>query len=201
MIVVTSPSPAEGKTSVISNLGIALAEINSRVLLIDGDLHAPMLHRIFGLPNTWGLTDLLSEKQMIGDSPVEALSRKTEVPGLFVLPAGPGTLSISNLLYSVRMTDLVNRLRRDFDAVLIDTPPMLHLSDARVLSRLSDGAVLVVRAGKTHRDTALSAVQRLQEDGTPVLGTILNHWDPKSMGGTQYASSYAQYHAHRAGAS
>jgi Mrp family chromosome partitioning ATPase len=99
---------------------------------------------------------------------------------LYVLPAGPGPASIATLLYSKRLSDLIDRLRGEFDVVLLDTPPMSYLFDARVLGQLADGAVLVVRAGKTTRDAALSAKERMVEDGIPILGTILNDWDSKS---------------------
>jgi len=180
VILVTSPERGEGKSTTVSNLGIALADINQRVLLIDADMRKPNLHQIFNLPNSWGLSNLLREKGSFKGSPLEGLVRKTEIEGLHVLPSGPGTASISNLLYSSRMAELLERLRESFDTILIDTPPMLYLADARVLGQLADGAILVVRAGLTTRDTALSAKQRLEDDGITVLGTLLNGWDLKA---------------------
>ncbi|MEO7653211.1 MAG: lipopolysaccharide biosynthesis protein, partial [Bryobacteraceae bacterium] len=86
--------------------------------------------------------------------------------------------------------------RREFDCILIDTPPMLHIADARVLGRLADAVVLVLRAGKTTLDTALTARQRFSEDGTMILGTILNDWDPRAFGhGKDYYSGYKNYYA------
>lgn len=195
IIVCTSPCPREGKSTVISNLGIALAEINRQVLLVDADLRAPRLHSIFDVSNSWGLSNLLREKNPIEESPIEALVRKTKIACLSLLPSGPGTVSISHLLYSPRMSELLSRFRREFDTVLIDAPPMLNLSDARVLGRLSDAVILVLRAGQTSRDAALAATQRFQEDGTGVLGTILNDWDPKAMGNGYY-DRYYSYHQH-----
>lgn len=180
VILVTSPERGEGKSTTVSNLGIALADINKRVLLLDADMRKPHLHQIFNLPNSWGLSNLLAEKGSFKESPLEGLVRKTEIEGLYVLPSGPGTASISNLLYSGRMAELLERLRGEFDTILIDTPPMLYLSDARVLGQLADGAILVIRAGLTTRDTALSAKQRLVDDGITVLGTLLNGWDLKA---------------------
>jgi capsular exopolysaccharide synthesis family protein len=179
VILITSAGHGEGKSSTVSNLGIALAEINQRVLLIDADLRKPRLHDIFNLPNTWGLSDLLREKSSLRDCPIEALARKSEVDGLYVLPSGPGTVSITNLLYSSRMAELVERVRSDFDITIIDTPPMSYLSDARVLGQLADAAILVIRAARTTRDEARTAKQRLVDDGIRVLGTILNAWEPK----------------------
>lgn len=180
VILVTSASREEGKSTMVSNLGIGLAEINQRILLIDADMRKPRLHHIFELSNSWGLSDLLREKTALSASSLEALARPTQIAGMWVLPSGPGTVSISNLLYSARMAQLLERLRSEFDTILIDTPPMLMTSDARILGRLADGAVLVIRAGKTTRDEAISAKQRLIEDGVPVLGTILNGWDSRS---------------------
>jgi capsular exopolysaccharide synthesis family protein len=180
VIVVTSAARGEGKTTVVSNLGIAIAEIKSSVLLIDADLRKPSLHDIFGLPNTWGLSDLLRERTSLKDAPREAISRSCEIEGLYILPAGPGTASIATLLYSSRMGELIERLRREFTIVLIDTPPMSYLFDARALGQHTDGAILVIQAAHTTRDAAIAARRRLADDGIPVLGTILNGWDLKS---------------------
>lgn len=179
VILVTSVDRGEGKSTTVSNLGIALAEINQRVLLLDADLRKPHLHKIFNLPNAWGLSNLLRERISLKDSPIEALVKPTDIENLYLLPSGPGTVSIANLLYSNRMAELLERLRGEFDTVIIDTPPMLYLSDARVLGRLAEGAILVLRAGKTTRDAAMLAKQRLSDDGINILGTVLNGWNPK----------------------
>lgn len=180
VILVTSAGRGEGKSSTVCNLGIALAEINQKVLLLDADMRKPHIHHVFNAPNTWGLSDLLREKTPLEDMPLEALARETEIAGLYILPSGTGAVSIANLLYSNRTAELIDRLRLEFDMVLIDTPPMLYIADARVLGRLADASILVVRAGRTTRDAALNAKQRLEDDRIPVLGTILNGWDPRS---------------------
>jgi capsular exopolysaccharide synthesis family protein len=190
VIMITSAGKGEGKSTVTSNLGIALAEINLRVLLIDADMRKPHLHDIFNVSNSWGLSDLLRERSALDSCPVEALSRKTDIDGLSLLPSGPGTLSIANLLYSRRLADLLQRLRTEFDIIVIDTPPMLYISDARVLGRLTDGAILVIRASKTTRDAARAAKQRLVADGIPVLGTILNEWDFRGKSRYGYYTNY-----------
>ncbi len=190
VIMITSAGKGEGKSSIVSNLGIALAEINLRVLLIDADMRKPHLHDIFNVSNSWGLSDLLRERSALENCPLEALSRKTDIEGLSLLPSGPGTLSIANLLYSRRLADLLKRLRAEFDIIVIDTPPMLYISDARVLGRLADGAILVIRASKTTRDAARAAKQRLVDDGIPVLGTILNEWDFRAKSRYGYYTNY-----------
>jgi capsular exopolysaccharide synthesis family protein len=190
VIMITSAGKGEGKSSIVSNLGIALAEINQRVLLVDADMRKPHLHDIFNVSNSWGLSDLLREKSSLESSPVEGLCRKTDIEGLHLLPSGPGTVSIANLLYSRRLFELLQRLRAEFDIVVIDTPPMLYISDARVLGRLADGAILVIRASKTTRDAARAAKQRLVDDGIPVLGTILNEYDLRKKPRYGYYNSY-----------
>jgi polysaccharide biosynthesis transport protein len=192
VILVTSPSPREGKSTVVTNLALALGEIHQRVLLIDADLRRPRLHTIFGQANTWGLSDLLREKAPFAESPAEALARRTHIPGVFLIPSGPASVTVSRLLHSARMAELINRVRNDFDSVLIDTPPVLSVADARILSRLVDAVVLVFRAGQTRRETATMAVNVFEADGIPVLGTILNDWDPRRMGHGSYPSNYLQ---------
>jgi receptor protein-tyrosine kinase len=195
IIVLTSASPGDGKTTVACNLSIAMAEIGRKVLLIDGDLRRPRLHKVFGVANTWGLSDVLWADAPLETVPLSHLVRETEVSGLSLLPGGSCGVTPSNLFYSPRMSRLLKRLRTEFDMVMVDAPPMIHLADARVLGRLADGVILVVRAGQTTTDSALFASQRFAEDGTRVLGTVLNSWDPKTSRGYGYGS-YRDYQAY-----
>jgi receptor protein-tyrosine kinase len=178
-VAVTSACPAEGKTVVATNLAIVLAETGRRVLLMDGDLRRPRLHDIFRIPNTSGFADLLR-----GSGTQVALSAslaiRTEVPGLYVLPSGPDSASAANLLQSDSAAEVLHRLRQQFDAVVIDTPP-LSVADPRILGQLADGVVLVIRADRTLPDVAFAASRQLLEDGASVLGTILNGWNPKKI--------------------
>jgi capsular exopolysaccharide synthesis family protein len=196
VVLITSPSPQEGKSTVITNLAIALAEIDQRVLLIDADLRRPRLHTALNQANTWGLSDLLRETTPCEDYPGEALCRKTHVPRLSFLPSGPGSVNVSKLLYSSRMDDLLLRFRNEFDAVLIDSPPVLRVADARILSRLADAVVLVFRAGVTTRESAALALNTFAADGAPVLGTILNDWNPRTMGHGHYGGAYTDGYQH-----
>jgi succinoglycan biosynthesis transport protein ExoP len=193
VIVLASSSPAEGKTTVASNLAIALAEISRRVLLIDGDLRRPRLHQLFDVDNDYGLSDLLRERQPVEGYPMTTLVHETGIPGLYLLASGKASHSVANLLHSTRLREWLACFRQKFDAVLIDTPPMLQLPDARVLGRLADGVVLVVRAGQTSRDMAKAACQRFEEDGTRILGTVLNDWDPSKGEGYGYGYGYGHY--------
>ncbi len=178
VMVVTSANPSEGKSTVVSNLGIAVAEVNQKVLLIDADLRKPRLHDVFNLKNDRGLSDLLRSKDSISAA-LDGAIQQTDIPDLYVLTSGSRTLAATSLLYSNRMPELLQKLRTEFETIFIDSPPMLQIPDSRVLGRMVDRVILVVRAGKTTRDAALAARQRFSEDGTRMLGTILNGWDPK----------------------
>jgi capsular exopolysaccharide synthesis family protein len=189
--LVTSPELGDGKTTVASNLAIALARIKKRVLLVDGDLRRPSLHDAFGVANETGLIEILAGSEPVEKIGAEARGRDTEVPNLYLLPAGRPELFEPRLMYSSRATELIERLRSEFDVVVIDSPPMLHISDARVLGRLVDGVILVFQAGKTTIDLAMATRNCFFEDGTPVLGTILNNWDQSKS--TTYAGHYRTY--------
>jgi capsular exopolysaccharide synthesis family protein len=195
VIVLTSPCPGDGKTTVACNLSIAVAEIGRKVLLIEGDLRRPRLHKVFGVGNSWGLSDVLWADYPLETVPMSHLARESEVSGLYLLPGGSCGVTPWNLFYSPRMSMLLKRLRTEFDMIMIDAPPMIHLADARVLGRLADGVILVVRAGQTTTESALFASQRFAEDGTRVLGTVLNSWDPRTSRSYGYGN-YREYHAH-----
>jgi len=196
VLVLTSSLPMEGKTTVTSNLGIALAEISEKVLLIDADVRAPRLHKLFNLENKWGLSDLLSDTDHAEERPLEELVQATGSPNLFILPAGPSTENIFGLLHSDHMERLMARFRREFQYVLLDAPPCLQVADARVMAKYADGVVLVVRANHVNRKMAMAAAQRLLLDGIPVLGTILNDWD--LAGSREYGYGYGYGYGKRA---
>jgi capsular exopolysaccharide synthesis family protein len=192
VLVVTSSNPSEGKSTVVSNLGIALAEVNHKVLLIDADVRRPRLHDIFKLKNDIGLSNLLRSKDPTGGA-WRGHVQETGVPNLFVMTSGTSTSAATSLLYSTRIPDLLTELQSEFRTILVDTPPMLQIPDARVLGRMVDGVILVVRAGQTTRDAAVAAGRRFSEDGTLVLGTILNDWNPKHAVNGYYGYSNSYY--------
>jgi len=193
MLVVTSCGPGDGKTTVVSNLGLAMAEIRRKVLIIDGDMRRPRVHDLFGLPNEVGLSTLLRDP-LSSANPMEAV-QETRVPDLFVLTSGPATSSAANLLYSNRLPEILTKLRSQFDMILIDTPPSLQLTDARVLARTADAVVFVARVGQTTVDATIALHKRFWEDHTRVLGTVLNDWNPKSAVNGYYgnANGYSAY--------
>lgn len=196
VLVITSIDAMEGKTTVLTNLGIAAAERRQRVLLIDADLRRPKVHELVNLPNTRGLTDLLQRGDLADfadDAPVEELAQPTSIPNLWTLPSGPVNGASHGLLYSSDLSKLLRRLRRDFDLILIDTPPMTLYADGRVLGQASDGVVLVVRANTRSREELQAAYLRLMQDHIRVLGTILNDWKMDSSQARTYGRYYRRY--------
>jgi capsular exopolysaccharide synthesis family protein len=170
-IVVTSPGKGDGKTRTTASLGIALAKAGRKTLLIGGDLRQPELHNLFGIGNDRGLRDLLEE----GSSPnPEGSIQPTGVANLDVMPSGPPVVDSMHLLDSQRLPELLRILKKRYDMILIDSPPVLQLADARMLARLSQGTILVVRAGHTSREAAQAARVRLANDGIEVAGVVLN---------------------------
>jgi capsular exopolysaccharide synthesis family protein len=193
--VVTSANPREGKTSTISNLAIGLADLNKRVLLIDGDVRSPRLHEVFGLSNQFGLADLLEHPKH--DPKLAPIP--SGIDRLSILPVGTPTEMTKNLLHSPRMVDVLKLFEAEFDIVLIDTAPALHMRDARLLGSLADAVVLIVRAGQTSRDAASAVLDKFRQDSTPVLGVILNDWKPESgdpVYGKEYMNGYRHYYGH-----
>ncbi len=193
-LAVTSANPQDGKTTVTSNLAIALADMGRRVLLVDCDLRKPRQHTVFSVDNTWGLSDILLEEAPVASYPLEALVQKSQVPGLSVVTSGAPLESAINHIHSARFRELLERFRAEFDYVLIDTPPLMLVPDARVVGQWSDGVVLVIRAGQTLQSDALAVARRLREDGTRVLGTILNHWVPPGLGTKKSYQKYYRYY-------
>jgi capsular exopolysaccharide synthesis family protein len=200
VILLSSPNVGEGKTTLVSNLGIALAETNRRVLLIDADMRRPRLHKIFNLEGGPGLQTALQHDAKITDRLLDELVRPTFIPGLFVLRSEEVASDISRLLHSPNLGTLLDRLGKAFDSVLVDSPPMMHISDARVLGQYADGAVLVLRAGVATRDTAAVAQEMFLVDGTPILGIILNDFNPNASGSARYYQPYHRYYSHAQGA-
>jgi succinoglycan biosynthesis transport protein ExoP len=179
-ILITSPGPGEGKTTVVQNLGIALAETGRKILLVDADFRRPHLHKAFHLPNDRSLIDLIYEDKPLTDYPPEYWGLNTGVAGLSVLPNRSTDSNVARALYSPRLRLIFQKLREMYDMVLVDAPPVLHLADARIVAPLTDAAILVLRSGVTVRKSALEAHRRMQEDGLFLLGTVLTGWEASS---------------------
>lgn len=171
-LLITSPGMSEGKTLVASNLATTLALANFRVLLIDGDLRRPRLHKMFGLPQEPGLSNLI-----VGQKPASEVVRKTKVPGLNVLTSGTLPPNPSELLESKRFKTFVSQLHHYFEWVLIDSPPVLPVTDAMVLSQDVAGVILVMSADSTPLQAARNAIDQLDTARARVLGAVLNRVD------------------------
>lgn len=178
IVLVTSSTPGAGKTTVVSNLGIALSETGRRAVIVDADFRRPRLSKIFGCKSDVNLADILLQDKPIDDYPLDQLRAKTSFPGLSILPTQDTSPNVSTLIYSERLPQILERMRREFDVVLVDVPPILFPADARVIAEYCHGVVLVIRAGHCEREGIRAAVKCLHEDGTPILGTVLNGWVP-----------------------
>jgi capsular exopolysaccharide synthesis family protein len=179
VLVFTSAEPSDGKTSVVSNVAIAAARIGKRVLLVDADLRRPRVHELFGLHRENGLSDLISVDAPIGPTTLDEVVQQCSIPGLSVMSAGTPGIAAVHRFYSGTFASLLRDCRQTYDLILLDTPPALHVSDARIIARQADGVILVARAEQTTRDAFLALRNRFVEDSTRVLGCILNDWDPK----------------------
>jgi capsular exopolysaccharide synthesis family protein len=137
---------------------------------------------------------MLLEKTSLDSTRLEAALQHTPIPGLSVLTSGSSRHSASSLVHSERLPELIRMARDKFDTVVVDTPPMVNISDARVVARHGDAVILVLRSAATTRDAALLAKRRFNEDGIQVLGTILNWWNPSTPGYGYYKYYYAGYY-------
>jgi non-specific protein-tyrosine kinase len=169
-LLITSTAPDEGKSITLANLAVTMAQAEQRVLMVDCDLRRPSLHSIFGLSNEQGLTSAILE-QGEDELPIHA----TAVPGLSLLASGPLPPRPADLLGSRRMVALLDRLRASADIVLIDTPPVVAVTDAAVLAPQVDGVLLVLQAGHTRRDRAREARQILEKVKAHIIGVVLNN--------------------------
>ncbi len=183
VILISSAKPSEGKTSITTLEAIVFALNGARVLLLDSDLRRPSVHLRFRISNKIGLTSVLTGKVPLQ----EAITSIPAVPSLHILPAGPIAPMPAELLGSLQMQRLVEGLRADYDFILIDTPPVLTVTDAAVLVSLSDGVVLVLRYGQASRNVVARASEILLRSGAHLLGVVLNAVDLQS-------SDYAEYY-------
>ncbi|MGJ9383966.1 CpsD/CapB family tyrosine-protein kinase [Salipaludibacillus sp. CF4.18] len=183
-MMITSSSPGEGKSTVIANLGVVLAQQHNKVLLVDSDLRKPTVHFTFALPNQVGLTNVVTQQAAFDDVVVN-----TSIPRLDVLPSGPVPPNPSELLGSRAMKEFVNQVAKNYDYILFDAPPVNAVTDPQVLSRLVDGAILVIRSGQTEEEMAKRAVESLKKVDANILGVVLND---REMENAQYYYYYGE---------
>ncbi len=191
MLVITSALPGDGKTTVATNLALALARAGRRVLLIDADLRGGRIASALALAVGPGLSEVLAGTVQ-GAHATQNFRRLAEGSGVLqVITAGGPTSAPARLLASTRTAELIAWARENHDIVLLDTPPVTSIADAAILAPLSDGVMLVARYGMTVRDAIAFAVEQLHIVRAPVLGGVLNDVDLRREGA--YDSAYEFY--------
>jgi polysaccharide biosynthesis transport protein len=192
-ILVTSPASSEGKTSTLANLGAVFAQAGERVVLVSGDLRRPRIGQFFGVGEATGLTSIL-----LGEQPLKQVLQQVDgYDRLWMLACGPVPPNPAELLSQQVAHDVFDHLREEFDLVLIDSPPVLPVTDAMVLSSYADGTLLVVAAGQTRRADLQRASEKFSQAKVPLLGIVLNEVTRQNAYGGQYGSvsydGYASY--------
>ncbi|WP_458411737.1 CpsD/CapB family tyrosine-protein kinase [Schinkia sp. CFF1] len=173
-IVVTSPGPGEGKSTTVANLAVVFAQQDKKVLLIDADLRKPTVHYTFHVDNIIGITNVLT-----GQSELNRAIKASEVENLDILPSGPIPPNPAEMLGSTAMKTLLENVADEYDMILIDSPPVLAVTDAHVLSNLADGVILVTKSGQTEYEMAIKSRDLLKNSKAKLLGVVLNHKELK----------------------
>ena len=184
VINVTSSKQGEGKTTVLANLATTFANLEKKVLILDGDLRNPGVHKIFEVSNDCGLTDVLLENKTF-----EECVYCTDTKNLHVLTCGAIPPNPSEMLASNKMTEFVNSLKDRYDYIFIDTPPIGVVTDAGIVSTYSDGCVFVVGAKEVEIEMVKISIERLDKVGANILGSILNKFEI-NKGSSDYYSDY-----------
>ena len=187
-IAITSCTPNEGKSMTIANLAIVLTQAGKSVLLIDCDMRNPTVHKNFNLSNKVGLSSCISMGTAVADAVQE-----TGIEGLDALTAGVIPPNPSELLGSERMQNILQRAKEEYDYVLIDTPPVLPVTDSLVLGRMVDGLILVIDSGEIKVEMAREVKNQLMHSGANILGVVLNKVRSEHHG---YGYGYYYYYGH-----
>lgn len=186
-ILITSPTPDEGKSTTISNLGVVMAQAGKQVVIVDCDFRNPSQHKIFGTTNK-GISNCIAT----GES-IDSVMQKTSVDNLWLIPSGPVAPNPSELLGSDNMSDILEDLKNRFDYVLVDTPPIMPVTDAAVMASKVDGVIMLLESGAVSPTVAKEAKIRLEQAGAHILGAVLNKVDVTS-GHYGYGNGYGYYY-------
>lgn len=188
-MVVTSANPKDGKTTVATNIAIALAQSGQRVLLVDADLRRPRIHKAFALDNRTGLTNTL-----VGERTLSQVTRDVGIDRLSVVTCGPLPPNPAELLHTKQFSQLLEEAAAQYDRVIFDSPPLRAVTDAAILAPQCGGALLVVRARSTTRDAVVAATRSLRDVHANILGGVLNDVEPGRGGQGHLGGGYYQYY-------
>lgn len=176
VLTITSAGKSEGKTTTAVNLACSYAEKNKKVLLMDANLRTPSLHEVFGIANKNGLTNVITDRYETSD-----IIRYTMTSNLFLIPSGPNFIDPIELLTSNKVITLMEDLKREFDLIIIDTPPALKWSDAQIISSMSDGVLLVMKDGKVTKNHAMMMKNMIEQVNTRIVGVVFNNKDKNKI--------------------
>lgn len=180
-LVVTSAGAAEGKSTVIANLAIAYAQFGMKVLMVDGDMRKPAIHKMFSTPQKPGLANMITKRSKLDESIF-----KTEIDNLYVMPAGSLPPNPSELLGSKSMKELFTQLKKQFDKIFFDAPPLMAVTDAALIGAQTDGILLVARAGEAQKEVIVHLQQEMKNTKIAIAGTVLNDVNPKNTSSGYY---------------
>jgi len=188
-ILVSSPGPGEGKSTSVTNLAIAMAQMGSKTVLTDADLRRPVLHSLFGMKRENGLSNYL-----VGKSSVDEIVKTTKIQNLDLITTGILPPNPSEILSSQRMKLFIDELSQKYDYVFFDSPPIIAVTDALVLAPSMDGMILVLRSDRTDKDAALRACELIENVNAKLLGSLLNDVSSSYMYGSYYYYYYYYYY-------
>ncbi|AKN31960.1 capsular biosynthesis protein [Clostridium carboxidivorans P7] len=180
-IVVTSSGPREGKSTICANLAVVIAENGYKTILIDCDQRMAKLHKIFNTSNEKGLSDFLIDNIQFSEA-----VQNTEIPNLDIITSGTKPPNPSELVASEKMKKFIEDLKETYDYIIIDTPPVIIVTDAQLISTYVDGCILVVASSQVEKATAIKAKELLQKVNARILGVVLNKMDVKQKSYSRY---------------
>ncbi|MEL5898970.1 CpsD/CapB family tyrosine-protein kinase [Clostridium sporogenes] len=185
-IVITSSGTGEGKSTTAANLAIVMAQSGSKTIIIDCDQRRPNVHKLFGISNEVGLSNFI-----VGSIGLDEVIQKTEVENLHILPSGTRPPNPSELISSNRMMEFVEELKKEYDYIILDSPPVIPVTDAQLLANYADGCLLVVSSGEVEKEAVIKAKDLLNKVNANIIGIVLNKLEVREKG---YYGYYYHYY-------